>query len=145
MSVLKLLLSFLSLATVGTTTTVVPPDIDPPPTIEINVEKPAGAPTTPKATTASANTPEIAQCLADKGAKFYGAFWCPHCHDQKEMFGDAMEYIEYIECDARGENANPEACLAADITSYPTWVFADGEKLVGARTPEELAEKASCL
>ena len=145
MSVLKLLLSFLSFATVGTTTTAVPPDIDPPPTVEINMEKPAEAPTTPKVNTASAETTAIAQCLTDKGAKFYGAFWCPHCHDQKEMFGDAIQYIDYIECDSRGENSQTEVCLAADITSYPTWIFADGEKLVGARAPEELAEKASCL
>lgn len=142
MSVIKLLLSLFSLATVGTTTTMVPPTIDTPPTVEINVTKPAAA---PKATPVSANITEIAQCLTNKETKFYGAYWCPHCHDQKEMFGDAMQYIEYIECDAGGENANPEACLTADITSYPTWIFADGERLVGARAPEELAEKASCL
>ena len=29
----------------------------------------------------------FAQCLKDKGAIFYGAFWCPHCQNQKKMFG----------------------------------------------------------
>jgi hypothetical protein len=28
----------------------------------------------------------FAQCLKDKDAKFYGAFWCPHCQNQKAMF-----------------------------------------------------------
>jgi hypothetical protein len=30
---------------------------------------------------------EFAQCLSDKGAVFYGAFWCTHCKSQKQMFG----------------------------------------------------------
>ena len=29
----------------------------------------------------------LAQCLTDKGAKFYGAFWCSHCQEQKAEFG----------------------------------------------------------
>ena len=28
----------------------------------------------------------FAQCLKDKGATFYGAFWCPHCKAQKALF-----------------------------------------------------------
>jgi thiol-disulfide isomerase/thioredoxin len=30
---------------------------------------------------------EFAECLKSKGAVFYGAFWCPHCQDQKKLFG----------------------------------------------------------
>jgi len=29
----------------------------------------------------------FAKCLASKQAKMYGLYWCPHCIDQKEMFG----------------------------------------------------------
>ena len=29
---------------------------------------------------------QFALCLGDKGAVFYGAFWCPHCQNQKKMF-----------------------------------------------------------
>lgn len=144
MSVLKILLSLLSLTSLGTSTQGAPPDIDTRPTIEINVERPTTAPTAPKLQT-SAEVEDIAQCLTDKGATFYGAYWCPHCADQKEAFGDAMQYINYVECDPGGENADPEACTDAGIVSYPTWVFADGSQLVGTRSPEELAEKASCL
>lgn len=25
----------------------------------------------------------FASCLKDSGVTFYGAFWCPHCRDQK--------------------------------------------------------------
>ena len=65
----------------------------------------------------------FAQCLTDEGMTFYGAYWCPHCQDQKEMFGDAMQYVNYVECDPGGENADPEACVAAGVEYYPTWIL----------------------
>lgn len=40
----------------------------------------------------------LASCLADKGVKFYGAYWCPHCADQKRMFGKAVKELPYEEC-----------------------------------------------
>lgn len=30
---------------------------------------------------------DFAKCLSEKGVKFYGAFWCSHCANQKAMFG----------------------------------------------------------
>jgi len=42
---------------------------------------------------ASAGTYDtLAQCIADSGAKFYGAFWCPHCQNQKQAFGSAANH-----------------------------------------------------
>ena len=29
----------------------------------------------------------FAQCLKTQGVLFYGAFWCPHCQNQKALFG----------------------------------------------------------
>lgn len=87
---------------------------------------------------------ELAQCLSDKGVKMYGAFWCPHCANQKDMFGDDFRYIDYIECDERGENGDPEACREAGVQSYPTWTFPGQDPLVGEKSPEELAQKANC-
>ncbi len=86
----------------------------------------------------------IAQCLTEKGVKFYGAYWCPHCADQKKLFGDAMAYVTYVECDAKGENGNPEACKAAGVNRYPTWAFPGQENITGVHTPEDLAKKANC-
>eukprot|EP00958_Prasinococcus_capsulatus_P014322 scaffold1504_cov417-Prasinococcus_capsulatus_cf.AAC.62 len=31
----------------------------------------------------------VAKRLTDAGARFYGAFWCSHCNEQKETFGTA--------------------------------------------------------
>ena len=41
----------------------------------------------------------FAKCLATKQTTMYGLYWCPHCIEQKEMFGDAFHYVPYVECD----------------------------------------------
>lgn len=86
----------------------------------------------------------FAQCIADSGAKFYGAFWCPHCADQKKEFGDSKDLLPYVECAAEGKNANVAACAAAGVDSYPTWIFADGTRVEGPQTFEELSEATAC-
>lgn len=86
----------------------------------------------------------FAQCIADSGAKFYGAFWCPHCADQKEEFGDSKDLLPYVECDPGGSNYNEEACKENKIQSYPTWIFADGTKAIGLQTFEDLSKATSC-
>jgi len=35
----------------------------------------------------------FAQCLKEKGSIFYGAFWCPHCQNQKTMFGKSQKLL----------------------------------------------------
>jgi len=122
---------------VGTNADAPPPPAQPMPTPLITIEEKSE-------TSVPQNVEEIAQCLTDSGAKFYGAFWCSHCSNQKEMFGEAVQYVDYIECDPRGEDPNPDACVSADITAYPTWVFGSGETLVGSQQLEVLAEKAGC-
>lgn len=87
---------------------------------------------------------QMAQCLTEKGVKLYGAYWCPHCNEQKEIFGDDARYLTYIECDQRGEDADTKACREAEITHYPTWVFPGQDNLVGKYEPEILAKKANC-
>src|SRR3989344_3339592 len=60
---------------------------------------------------------DLANCLAEKGAVEYGAFWCPNCAKQEDMFGRAVSILKekvYIECDPRCDVANiddlPAAC-----------------------------------
>ena len=86
----------------------------------------------------------FATCIAESGAKFYGAFWCPHCADQKKEFGDSKDLLPYVECDANGKNADVNACTAAGVEKYPTWVFANGTKVTGVQSFEELHEATSC-
>ncbi len=87
---------------------------------------------------------KVAQCLSEKGVKFYGAYWCGHCANQKELFGDDFKYVDSYECDARGKEANPEACAEAGIQAYPSWFFPGQGVITGTRPIEELAKKANC-
>jgi glutaredoxin len=66
----------------------------------------------------------LAQHLSETGAKFYGAFWCPHCQDQKAIFGRSATRLPYIECSPQGQGARQaDACIQANIQSYPTWII----------------------
>ncbi len=87
---------------------------------------------------------ELAQCLSDKGVKMYGAFWCPHCAEQKELFGDDFRYVTYVECDDRDPAGDSEACREAGVQNYPTWIFPGQEREVGTKEPEFLGKKANC-
>lgn len=95
-------------------------------------------------TTVAGKNTEIAKCLTEKGVKFYGAYWCPHCQDQKKIWGDDMKYINYVECDAKGENAKPEECEKAGVERYPSWYFPGQGIETGVQKPEDLAAKANC-
>lgn len=85
----------------------------------------------------------FAQCLTDAGAKFYGAYWCPHCQAQKKLFENSKK-LPYIECSTPDGNAQTQICIDAKITGYPTWEFADGSRLDGERSLAELGEKTNC-
>lgn len=87
---------------------------------------------------------KFAQCLTDKGAKFYGAYWCPHCKDQKEAFGNSAHLLPYVECARVGGEGQTAICTEKKITGYPTWIFADGSELSGKQEMSALAVKTSC-
>ena len=86
----------------------------------------------------------LAQCIEASGAKFYGAFWCPHCKEQKNEFGSAARYLPYMECSLPDASAQMPACIAQGIKHYPTWIFPDGSKMEGVVTIEELAKRTNC-
>ncbi len=87
----------------------------------------------------------FAQCLQEKGVKFYGAYWCPHCSAQKKIFGKSAKKLPYIECALPGNpNAMVDQCKQAGVEGYPTWTFADGAKLSGEQTLQTLADRSGC-
>ena len=88
---------------------------------------------------------EFATCLKDKGATFYGAFWCPHCQAQKKLFGSSAKLLPYVECSTADGAGQMQICKDNDVSGYPTWVFADGSRLGGEVTLEKLAEKTTCV
>jgi uncharacterized membrane protein/glutaredoxin len=82
----------------------------------------------------------LANHLKAIGAKKYGAFWCPHCYEQKQLLGkEAFKELTYVECDPQGNNSQTQACVDAKIQSFPTWVI-NGKTYPGVQLPEKLAE-----
>ncbi|VXD24678.1 conserved membrane hypothetical protein [Planktothrix serta PCC 8927] len=91
-------------------------------------------------TTSNPANIELAQYLTQSGAKMYGAFWCAHCHDQKELLGqEAVEKLSYIECDQQGKNPQPDLCKAKKVDAYPTWEI-KGQMYSGVLSLEKLSE-----
>lgn len=97
---------------------------------------------------------EFAMCLKDKGATFYGAFWCPHCQSQKAQFGKSSSKLPYVECSMPDGQTQTQACIDAGIKTYPTWEFAmvgtttattTRERFEGQQDLEKLAEKTGCV
>lgn len=87
----------------------------------------------------------LAQCLTDKGAVLYGAYWCHNCETQKQLFGSSFEHIDYVECavgDPEGK-AQSELCLEKGIRAYPTWII-DGREIVGVQSLEKLSDITGC-
>lgn len=87
---------------------------------------------------------ELAQCIKDKGATFFGAFWCPHCQEQKRMFGNSEKLLPYVECSTADGQNQTQTCIDEEIKTYPTWELADGERLLGVIELDVLAEKTGC-
>lgn len=86
----------------------------------------------------------FARCLAQRGAVFYGAFWCPHCQNQKKMFGRSERLLPYVECSTPNGQSQLKVCSEKNITGYPTWEFADGSREGGEVLLARLAEKTGC-
>jgi len=82
----------------------------------------------------------LARHLKSIGAKKYSAYWCPHCHDQKLMFGsEAASLLNYVECAPDGLSSQTELCKTVGITGFPTWEI-NGELYPGVKSLPNLAD-----
>ena len=86
----------------------------------------------------------FAQCLASKQAKMFGLYWCPHCIDQKAMFGDSFHYVPYVECAVRGSKELAPECKVAGVRLFPSWQFGMDPPKEGVLSLETLSEKTGC-
>jgi uncharacterized membrane protein len=84
----------------------------------------------------------LAEHLEASGAKFYGAFWCATCREQKALFGGAAESLPYVECHPNGRQGGLAfECVSAEIRSYPTWIIR-GRRYEQVMHPDELASRS---
>jgi len=88
----------------------------------------------------------LARCLADRGVKMYGAWWCPHCVEQKEKFGASFEYAPYVECGIKGQtHGQSQVCKDENVQHYPTWQFPPtGERVERVFSLQELSDRTGC-
>lgn len=77
--------------------------------------------------------------LEKTGVKFYGAYWCPRCQEQKAMFESSAKRLPYVECSSGGRGSALTApCVKNEIRSYPTWIIGE-KRTTGLMKPRELA------
>lgn len=81
----------------------------------------------------------FAQCLTDKNVKMYGTERCPHCKDQKKLFGKSFKKVNYIDCDK-----DSMKCDLAGVEWFPTRIGLDGVKRSGTQSLEDLAKNYGC-
>jgi hypothetical protein len=88
----------------------------------------------------------FARCLTNRGAKMYGAWWCPHCIEEKEKFAASFEYAPYVECGIKGDaRGQAQVCKDEKIKGYPTWQFPPtGERVERVFTLQELSDRTGC-
>jgi hypothetical protein len=87
----------------------------------------------------------FAKCLNASGARMYGAWWCPHCAEQKEQFGYAFQYVNYVECGVEGQaHSENDGCKQSGIKNFPTWEFKDGSRKEGVLKLPELSDRTGC-
>jgi hypothetical protein len=86
----------------------------------------------------------FAKCLTAKKARMYGLYWCPHCADQKELFGSAFQYVNYIECGIPGSRGETDQCKAQKVKFFPTWEFANGTRHEGVMQINDLSKETGC-
>jgi hypothetical protein len=86
----------------------------------------------------------FAQCLASKQAKMYGLYWCPHCLEQKEMFGQSFHYVPYVECAIKGSREEAAECKVAGVKLFPSWQFGAEAPKEGVLSLEALSDKTGC-
>ena len=87
----------------------------------------------------------FAKCVAGKQARMYGLYWCPHCADQKAMFGSSFKYVPYVECAIKGSKELAPECKTAGVKLFPSWQFGMDPPKEGVLSLDALSEKTGCI
>ena len=76
----------------------------------------------PITTESSKDKIAFAKYLTKNNIVMYSAYWCPHCHDQKQLFGkEAADELVIIECAKDGINNQYKLCREKEIEGFPSW------------------------
>jgi protein-disulfide isomerase len=80
----------------------------------------------------------FAKCLTEKGVVLYISKYCPHCKNQKEMFGESVKFLNIIDCADK-----QQVCVATSIEAVPTWII-NGIRYKGEQTLQTLSSLTGC-
>jgi len=112
--------------------------VDPVRANEINISNEKVSPVVK--TVSSKEKINFAKFLSDNNIVMYSAYWCPHCHDQKELFGKkAVEELIIVECAKDGKNNKYNLCQEKGIEGFPSWEI-NNEIYSGTMNLDELAD-----
>ena len=94
----------------------------------------------PKVTTKSSSQKiNFAKFLSQNNIFMYSAYWCSHCFDQKQLFGqEAVKELSIIECAKDGKDSQTELCIEKEIQGFPSWEI-NGAIYSGVKNLNELA------
>lgn len=82
----------------------------------------------------------LAQHLQSTGAVMYSSPTCQYCFLQKQLFGEAVEYLNIVNCSGTPvDDPKPSLCAEKGIRVTPTWEI-DGQIYPGLKPLEELAK-----
>ncbi len=115
--------------------------VDPSRANEINFSNERVSP--PITTVSSKQKINFAKFLRDNNVVMYSAYWCPHCNDQKQLFGKkAVDELLIVECAKDGKDNNYKLCQEKEIEGFPSWEI-NNQILSGTISLNELAEMTS--
>ena len=90
-------------------------------------------------TSSSPQKIKFAKFLSDNNIKMFSAYWCPHCHDQKQLFGKkAVKELTIVECAKDGKDNQYQLCREKEIQGFPSWEI-KGEIFSGVKDLNDLA------
>jgi len=85
---------------------------------------------------------DFAKCLSNKNVIMYGMPRCYECENQKRIFQESWQYVNYVSCDPKVEDLNGE-CIKIGIAKYPTWQI-NNQLYLGEINFENLSELSGC-
>lgn len=80
----------------------------------------------------------FAKSLRDAGVIFYGADWCAICAEQKRLFGDGEQFLNFQEV-TRGDRTPDPNKSGANVSIYPTWEYTNGTRRTGLQTLAQIS------
>ena len=80
---------------------------------------------------------ETAKCIGENSV-LYVQLGCISCEKQKDMFGENVKYINFIDC-----FYETEKCIESEISTTPTWII-NNQKYKGFQDIKKLKELTKC-